>query len=58
MIHVDKGVRPEEIRQSGSHVLIVEGYGNDSLAPWLSANFSTARYKSNNWDHFEIFPKA
>ncbi len=33
MIRINKGIRPEEIRHNGRHVLFVEGRDNDSLDP-------------------------
>lgn len=35
MIRIDKGIRPEEIRQNGRHVLFVEGRDKDSLDPQI-----------------------
>ena len=33
MIRINRGIRPEEIRQNGRHVLFVEGRDSDSLDP-------------------------
>jgi len=33
MIHINKGVEPDEIKQNSRHVLFVEGRGNDSVDP-------------------------
>ena len=35
MIQVTKGIRPEEVKQSGRHVLFVEGSGSDSFDPQI-----------------------
>jgi hypothetical protein len=35
MIRIDKGIRPEEIRQNGRHVLFVEGRDKNSLDPQI-----------------------
>ena len=35
MIRVERGIRPEQIRQNARHVLFVEGRGNDSMDPQI-----------------------